>query len=119
MKMYSVTKTTLCNDDGSITTQVLGISSDKQTANEIMLKEYKAELENRGLEDNETVDEDGDYIPGGYIVTDEAGIYDEADFAFCEVFKVVSFVVHTMEIPESDFLKKYRVLPFPVEKLEI
>lgn len=100
MKMYSVVKTTLCNDDGSVTTQVLGISSDKQTANEIMLEEYNAELKNRNLEDNGASDENGDSIPGGYIVTSEAGIYDYADFAFSQLLEIVSFVVSEVEIHE-------------------
>lgn len=100
MKMYSVVKTTLCNDDGSVTTQVLGISSDKQTANETMLKEYNAELKSRNLEDNGASDENGESVPGGYIVTNEAGIYDYADFAFSQLLEVVSFVVSEVEIHE-------------------
>ena len=100
MKMYSVSKTTLCNDDGSVTTQVLGVSSNKQTANEIMLKEYTAELESRELEDNDASDENGDAVPCGYILTDEAGIYDYADFAFSQLLEVVSFVISKVEIHE-------------------
>ena len=100
MKMYSVVKTTLCNDNGSVTTQVLGISSDKQTANETMLKEYNAELKSRNLEDNGASDENGESVPGGYIVTNEAGIYDYADFAFSQLLEVVSFVVSEVEIHE-------------------
>lgn len=37
------------------------------------------------LEDNGASDENGNAMPGGYCISDEASIYDYADYANCQL----------------------------------
>lgn len=91
--MHTVLVATLDGETGNIFVENLGLFANKQSAKAEMFRVYHEELLKRGLENNGTSDEEGSSIPGGYIHSTEAGIYDFVDFANGQLLEVVQFVV--------------------------
>ena len=60
-----------------------------------MREDYLNELKSRGLEDNGGSNEDGESCPGGYIIGDEAQIFDYAQYTpYEQLLPAVLFGVH-------------------------
>lgn len=93
--MFVVAKSVVDRKDGTLTMVVLpsGYKTNEE-AHDAMACELNAELEVRGLENNYTCGEDGSSVPGGYIVSSEAGIYDYADFANGKLMQLVLLAVY-------------------------
>ena len=87
--MFILAKSTIDPSNGDLFMRVFPqkFRSHKK-AHAAMRKEYLKELEERGLEDNNAVDENGDSYSGGYIDNDEAEIYDYLDYANCQLLPV-------------------------------
>lgn len=64
-------------------------------AYDAMREDYLNELKSRGLEDNGSSNDDGESCPGGYIISDEAQIYDFAQYTpYEQLLPAVLFGVH-------------------------
>ena len=96
--MFILAKSTIDPSNGDLFMQVVPqkFRSHKK-AHAAMRKEYLKELEERGLEDNNAVDENGDSYCGGYIDNDEAEIYDYLDYANCQLLPVVLLAIHELK----------------------
>lgn len=96
--MFILAKSTIDPGNGDLFMQVFPqkFRSHKK-AHAAMRKEYFKELEERGLEDNNAVDENGDSYSGGYIDNDEAEIYDYLDYANCQLLPVVLLAIHELK----------------------
>lgn len=68
----------------------------KEAASAALRARYEDFLKNMELEDNGASDENGNAMPGGYCISDEASIYDYADYANCQLLPIV--VITTKEI---------------------
>lgn len=94
--MFIITKT-FTDDEGHLYTKVNPKQySTPKEAYDAMREDYLNELKSRGLDDNGGSNEDGESCPGGYIISDEASIYDYADYANCQLLPIV--VITTKEI---------------------
>lgn len=94
--MFIITKT-FTDDEGHLYTKVNPKQySTPKEAYDAMREDYLNELKSRGLDDNGGSNEDGESCPGGYIISDEAQIYDYADYANCQLLPIV--VITTKEI---------------------
>lgn len=103
--MYTVQVATLDGETGSIMVENLGLFANEQSAKAEMFRVYYKELLKRGLENNGTRDEKEKSVPGGYIHSTEAGIYDFVDLANGLLLEVVQFVVQKIK-PRSAPLQK-------------
>lgn len=78
--MFIITKT-FTDDEGHLFTKVNPKQySTPGEAYDAMREDYLNELKSRGLEDNGSSNDDGESCPGGYIISDEAQIYDFAQY---------------------------------------
>lgn len=68
----------------------------KEAASTALRARYEDFLKSMELEDNGASDENGNAMPGGYCISDEASIYDYADYANCQLLPIV--VITTKEI---------------------
>jgi hypothetical protein len=68
----------------------------KEAASAALRARYEDFLKSMELEDNGASDENGNAMPGGYCISDEASIYDYADYANCQLLPIV--VITTKEI---------------------
>jgi hypothetical protein len=94
--MFIITKT-FTDDDGHLFTKVNPKQySTPEEAYDAMREDYLNELKSRGLDDNGGSNDDGESCPGGYCISDEASIYDYADYANCQLLPIV--VITTKEI---------------------
>lgn len=97
MTIYTVVETEIEKKTGEINhIGVIATCNTREDAQEAMRSEYLAELQKRGLQDNGTSDENGESVPGGYIIEDEAGIYEFTEFAFGQLLQC--FMLRVQEI---------------------
>lgn len=83
--MFIITKT-FTDDEGHLFTKVNPKQySTPGEAYDAMREDYLNELKSRGLEDNGSSNDDGESCPGGYIISDEAQIYDFAQYTPYEI----------------------------------
>lgn len=94
--MFIITKT-FTDDEGHLYTKVNPKQySTPEEAYDAMREDYLNELKSRGLEDNGSSNDDGESCPGGYIISDEAQIYDFAQYTpYEQLLPAVLFGVHT------------------------
>lgn len=93
--MFIITKT-FTDDEGHLFTKVNPKQySTPGEAYGAMREDYLNELKSRGLEDNDSSNDDGESCPGGYIISDEAQIYDFAQYTpYEQLLPAVLFGVH-------------------------
>lgn len=93
--MFIVTKSFI-TDDGSLCMQVNPKQySTPGEAYDAMREDYLNELTSRGLKNNGGSNEDGESCPGGYIIGDEAQIFDYAQYTpYEQLLPAVLFGVH-------------------------
>jgi len=93
-ELFVVCETAIDPKNGEISINTAyGPFANHTAAENEMRKFYFAALKEAGLEDNNTCDEDGNAIPGGYITEDDAGIWEIAEYAFDQLLECVSFVI--------------------------
>lgn len=63
----------------------------KEAASTALRARYEDFLKSMELEDNGASDENGNAMPGGYCISDEASIYDYADYANCQLLPIVVY----------------------------
>lgn len=63
----------------------------KEAASTALRARYEDFLKSMKLEDNGASDENGNAMPGGYCISDEASIYDYADYANCQLLPMSPF----------------------------
>ena len=93
--MFIITKT-FTDDEGHLYTKVNPKQySTPKEAYDAMREVYLNELKSRGLDDNGGSNEDGESCPGGYIISDEAQIFDYAQYTpYEQLLPAFLFVVH-------------------------
>lgn len=93
--MFIVTKSFI-TDNGSLCMQVNPKQySTPGEAYNAMHEDYLNELTSRGLKNNGSSNEDGESCPGGYIIGDEAQIFDYAQYTpYEQLLPAVLFGVH-------------------------
>lgn len=93
--MFIITKA-FTDDDGHLFTKVNPKQySTPEEAYDAMREDYLNELKSRGLEDNGGSNDDGESCPGGYIISDEAQIYDFAQYTpYEQLLPAILFGVH-------------------------
>lgn len=99
MQMFSVLVTEIDKENGSISQMTVeSPHRTKEEAYEAMHAIYLEELKKRGLEDNSASDEEGNSVPGGYCSSDEAGIYEIADYALGQLLECFACVIQPIEV---------------------
>ena len=99
MQIFSVLITEIDKENGSISQMTVeSTHRTKEEAYEAMHTIYLEELKKRGLEDNSVSDEEGNSVPGGYCSSDEAGIYEIADYALGQLLECFSCVIQPIEV---------------------
>ena len=93
--MFIITKT-FTDDEGHLYTKVNSKQySTPGEAYNAMHEDYLNELTSRVLKNNGGSNEDGESCPGGYIIGDEAQIYDYAQYTpYEQLLPAVLFGVH-------------------------
>lgn len=93
--MFIITKT-FTDDEGHLYTKVNSKQySTPGEAYNAMHEDYLNELTSRGLKNNGGSNEDGESCPGGYIISDEAQIFDYAQYTpYEQLLPAVLFGVH-------------------------
>jgi hypothetical protein len=93
--MFIITKT-FTDDEGHLYTKVNSKQySTPGEAYNAMHEDYLNELTSRGLKNNGSSNEDGESCPGGYIIGDEAQIFDYAQYTpYEQLLPAVLFGVH-------------------------
>ena len=72
----------------------------KEAASTALRARYEDFLKSMKLEDNGASDENGNAMPGGYCISDEASIYDYADYANCQLLPIV-VITTTCSVPNT------------------
>lgn len=92
--MFIVAKS-FTDEDGHLYMQVNpNTFSTQEEAHAAMREDYLNELKSRGLENNGASNKEGESCPGGYIISDEAQIYDIEEYASEQLLPVVLFGIY-------------------------
>lgn len=92
--MYIITIARRNPKTGELSTSAVGrIYSTHDDAESYMRFLYWVELKRYGLKDNNACDDNGNAIPGGYHLKDEAVIYNYCDYALGKILEVAVFTI--------------------------